>query len=70
MRQEILIHLFNVNRASAGEIAQVTGNSPREVQKLLIQMDDDGEVLMRCGYYRLSAYSLSQATKSFDDEAI
>ena len=66
MRQEILIHLFNVNRASAGEIAQVTGNSPREVQNLLIQMDDDGEVLMRCGYYRLSAYSLSQATKGFE----
>ncbi len=70
MKQEILIHLFNVDRASAGEIAQVTGNSPREVQKLLIQMDDDGEVLMRNGYYCLSAYSLSQSIKSFDDEAI
>ena len=70
MKQEILIHLFNVDRASAGEIAQVTGDSPREVQKLLIQMDDDGEVLMRNGYYCLSAYSLSRAIKSFDDEAI
>ena len=68
MKQEILIHLFNVDRASAGEIAQVTGNSPRDVQKLLIQMDDDGEVLMRGGYYRLSAYSLSQATKSFEEK--
>ena len=70
MKQEILIHLFNVDRASAGEIAQVTGKSPREVQNLLIQMDDDGEVLMRNGYYSLSAYSLSQAIKSFDGEAI
>ena len=68
MKQEILIYLFNVDRASAGEIAQVTGDSPREVQKLLIQMDDDGEVLMRGGYYRLSAYSLSQATKSFEEK--
>ena len=66
MKQEILIYLFNVDRASAGEIAQVTGDSPREVQKLLIQMDDDGEVLMRNGYYCLSAYSLSRATKSFE----
>ena len=70
MKQEILIYLFNVDRASAGEIAQVTGDSPRDVQNLLIQMDDDGEVLMRGGYYRLSAYSLSRSIKSFDDEAI
>ena len=68
MKQEILIYLFNVDRASAGEIAQVTGDSPRDVQNLLIQMDDDGEVLMRGGYYCLSAYSLSQATKSFEEK--
>ena len=66
MKQDILIYLFGVEAASAGEVSQVTGHHPREVQDMLIQMDDDGEVLMRGGYYRLSAYSLSQATKGFE----
>ena len=70
MKQDILIHLFNVDRASAGEIAQAITSHPRAVQDLLIQMDDDGDVLMRGGYYRLSAHSLSQAAKSFDDGTI
>jgi hypothetical protein len=66
MKQDILIYLFGVEAASAGEVSQVTGHHPREVQDMLIQMDDDGEVLMRNGYYCLSAYSLSQATKGFE----
>tara|TARA_R110000764_G_scaffold22871_2_gene56501 strand:+ start:265 stop:477 length:213 start_codon:yes stop_codon:yes gene_type:complete len=70
MKQDILIHLFNVDRASAGELVWVTGNSPRDVQKLLIQMDDDGEVIMKNGMYRLSEVSRLRAVKSFDDGTI
>ena len=70
MKQDILIFLFGVESASAGEIAQVTGHNPREVQDLLIQMDDDGAVLMKNGMYRLLAFSRSRALKRLDDKSI
>lgn len=70
MKQDILIYLYTVPGASAGEIAQVTGHSPRDVQDLLIKMDDDGDVIMKNGFYRLSEVARSKATKGFDDQVI
>jgi predicted transcriptional regulator len=70
MKQDILIYLFGVEAASAGEVSQVIGHHPREVQDLLIQMDDDGDVLMKNGAYRLSEVSRLRALKRFDDGTI
>ncbi len=70
MKQDILIYLFGVEAASAGEVSQMTGHHPRGVQDLLIQMDDDGDVLMKNGVYRLSEVSRLRALKRFDDGTI
>ena len=70
MKQDILIYLFKVHSASAGQIAQETGHHPREVQDLLIQMDDDGDVLMKNGVYRLSEVARLRAVKRLDDRSI
>jgi predicted transcriptional regulator len=70
MKQDILIYLFSNNGASAGDIALNTGHHPREVQDLLIQMDDDGDVIMKNGMYRLSEVSRLRAVKRFDDGTI
>jgi predicted transcriptional regulator len=70
MKQDILIYLFSNNGASAGDIALNTGHHPREVQDLLIQMDDAGDVIMKNGMYRLSEVSRLRAVKRFDDGTI
>jgi hypothetical protein len=70
MKQDILIYLFSNNGASAGDIAMNTGHHPREVQDLLIEMDDAGEVIMRLGFYRLSEVSRLRALKGLDDQTI
>lgn len=70
MKEDILIYLFKVQAASAGEIAQVTGYSPRAVQDMLIKMDDDGDVLMKNGFYRLSEVAKLRAVKRFDDQSM
>lgn len=70
MKQNILIYLFSNNGASAGDIALNTGHHPREVQDLLIQMDDVGDVIMKNGMYRLSEVSRLRALKRFDDGTI
>lgn len=70
MKQDILIYLFGAQSASAGEISQNTGNHPREVQELLIEMDDAGDVIMKNGMYRLSEVSRLRAVKRFDDGTI
>jgi len=67
MKQYILIYLFQNESASAGTIAQEIGKHPREVQDLLIQMDEDGDVLMRNGIYRISEAARARALKRFDD---
>lgn len=67
MKQDILICLFRVQSASAGEVAQMVGKHPRNVQELLIEMDDDGDVLMKNGMYRLSAVARSRASKRFGE---
>ena len=70
MKEDILIYLFKVQAASAGEIAQVTGHSPRAVQDMLIKMDEDGDVIMRLGIYRLSEVAKLRAVKRLDDQSI
>ncbi len=70
MKQDILIYLFGIEAASAGEVSQMTGHHPREVQDLLIQMDDAGEVIMKGGIYRLSEVSRLRALKRLDDGTI
>jgi len=39
---------------TVGEVANITGISTLEAQDILITMDDDGDVLMRNGFYRAS----------------
>tara|TARA_R110000787_G_scaffold41423_3_gene102368 strand:+ start:893 stop:1105 length:213 start_codon:yes stop_codon:yes gene_type:complete len=70
MKQDILVYLFTAHGASAGEIAQGILAHPREVQDLLIEMDDDNEVIMRNGFYRLSELSRAKAIKKFDELTI
>jgi len=66
MKQDILIYLFTAHGASSGDIAQGISGHPREIQDLLIEMDDAGDVIMRNGFYRLSEISRSKAIKKFD----
>lgn len=54
MRDDIIAYFRIVPAASAEMVAQELGLSHREVQETLIQMDDDGEVIMRGGWYRIS----------------
>jgi len=70
MKQDILIYLLQNESASAGTIAQEIGREPREVQGLLIQMDDAGDVLMRNGIYRISEAARLRALKRFDYRSI
>lgn len=70
MKENILIYLFKVQAASAATIAQEIGAHPREVQELLIKMDDAGDVLMKNGIYRISEAARAKALKRFDDRSI
>jgi hypothetical protein len=54
MRDTLLSYLRIIPAASAEMMAQGLGLSHREVQETLIQMDEDGEVIMRSGWYRIS----------------
>lgn len=54
MRDKLLTYLRIVPAASADMMAQEL-NLPRDhVQKTLHQMDDDGDVILRLGWYRIS----------------
>lgn len=57
MRDTLLSYLRIIPAASADMMAQELGLSHRDVQEALIQMDDDGDVIMRGGWYRLSEAS-------------
>jgi predicted transcriptional regulator len=70
MKRDILVYLFTAHGASAGEIAQGISAHPMEVQDLLIEMDDDNEVIMRNGFYRLSELSRAKAIRKFDELTI
>lgn len=54
LRRTILSYLSIIPAASADMIARETGLSHRAVQDMLHKMDDDGDVFLRCGWYRLS----------------
>lgn len=54
MKDTLLSYLRIIPAASADMMAQELGLSHREVQEALIQMDDDGDVIMRGGWYRIS----------------
>jgi predicted transcriptional regulator len=54
MRDKIINYLTVFSRANADQIALDLGLGPREVQETLIEMDDDGSLLMKNGLYRLS----------------
>ena len=56
LRDQITRHLAQMpgQRCTAAEIAAGIGADPDAVQAELHAMDDAGEVLMRCGLYRLS----------------
>ena len=54
MRDKIINYLSVFSRANADQIALDLGLGPREVQETLIEMDDDGTLLMKNGLYRLS----------------
>lgn len=54
MRDTLLRYLRIISAADAEMIARDLGLSPREVQETLHQMDDDGDVILRSGWYRLS----------------
>jgi len=54
MRDKIISYLTVFSRANADQIALDLGLGPRDVQETLIEMDDDGTLLMKNGLYRLS----------------
>ena len=54
MRDKIISYLSVFSRANADQIALDLGLGPRDVQETLIEMDDDGSLLMKNGFYRLS----------------
>lgn len=54
MRDTLKAYLRIIPSANAEMMAQELGLPHREVQEVLHQMDDDGEVILRSGWYRLS----------------
>ena len=54
LRLTILAYLRIIPAANTDMIARELGLSHRDVQNTLHQMDDDGDVFLRCGWYRLS----------------
>ena len=57
MRDTIISYLSMIRTASADMIAEEAVLDRDEVQKTLHQMDDDGDVIMSLGWYRLSEVS-------------
>ena len=55
MRDTLKAYLRIIPSANAEMMAQELGLPHREVQEMLHQMDDDGDVILRSGWYRLSA---------------
>ena len=58
MRQSIKVLLMNGNAWTADEIATYLQQPRDRVQAELHRMDDDNEVLMRNGWYRIAASAL------------
>lgn len=54
MRDKLMTYLRIVPAASAEMMAHELNLPHDQVQKTLHQMDDDGEVILRLGWYRMS----------------
>jgi hypothetical protein len=54
LRETLLAYFAIVPSACADMAASDLGLGKREVQNMLIEMDDDGFLLMKNGWYRLS----------------
>ena len=54
MRDTLLRYLRVIPAADAEMMARDLGLSQREVQETLHKMDDDGDVILRHGWYRIS----------------
>lgn len=54
MREMLVSYLTLIPCADAAMMAAELGLPPREVQDELHRMDDDGDVIMSLGWYRLS----------------
>ena len=54
LRETLLAYFAIVPSACADMVASDLGLSQREVQEMLHKMDDDGDLLMKNGWYRIS----------------
>ena len=54
LRSTLLAYFAIVPSACADMVASDLGLSQREVQDMLHKMDDDGDLLMKNGWYRIS----------------
>lgn len=54
LEREILTYLNIVGGTDAADLAEVFGISERSIQETLHKLDDEGHVMMRLGWYRLS----------------
>ena len=54
LERDILTCLGIIGTTDADDISNILGEGPRAVQDALIRLDDDGYVMMRNGWYRLS----------------
>jgi hypothetical protein len=54
LRKTLLAYFAIVPSACADMVASDLGLGKREVQDMLHKMDDDGDLLMKNGWYRLS----------------
>lgn len=54
LRSTLLAYFAIVPSACADMVASDLGLGKREVQNMLIEMDDEGDLLMKNGWYRLS----------------
>jgi len=52
--REILTYLGIVGGTDVADIAEVLGVNEHSVQQALHKLDDEGHVMMRLGWYRLS----------------
>lgn len=59
-RKQILTFLAMVPTSTVEELSQLFGWSPRKTQNLLHKMDDDDQVMMRNGIYKMSEKSRSE----------
>ena len=54
LRETLLAYFAIVPSACSDMVASDLGLSQREVQEMLHKMDDDGDLLMKNGWYRIS----------------